>query len=431
MDEEVLPKKSGVRAVWIAALSEAMTSLDLLSPQFPEVIADPLSWPDWYEFLRHSALAEIRPNQWRALGQRLAVRSSTFPGPFSLLISPSRLTRLSLRVLLPHLARGIPIRVEKPALDQLRIVANFPGGPVPPAWSELFAGILEGIPLNLSLTASRATMTQEEGTWVFLLELPSSRTLLARSTGIFQILGSRKRVLATLVRQQSALAQRFQELQILYEEQARLEADVQRAADHERDKLAFDLHDGLGQLLTGISLHSQALANNLSSDQQAAHHVENAAQLAQFVSEANRRARLLSRGLNPVSEFEGGLSEALRALCEDLSPHHEIDCQIISTPPVLNRSQEIQLYRIAQEALNNALKHSRASVITLELTKTYLLIRDQGCGFDLDQVHQSRTLGLRSMKYRAKIIGAHLQVSSNPELGTTISITFPYPSENL
>jgi two-component system sensor kinase FixL len=146
------------------------------------------------------------------------------------------------------------------------------------------------------------------------------------------------------------------------------------------------------------------------------------------VQEALERARLLARGLAPVGLEEGGLVTALQALAENSTELFRIECPFRAEAPVslADPSAAVHLYRIAQEAITNAVRHGRASRVTLGLDRAgngfELKVSDDGRGFSPPVATSG--MGLRIMKYRAAMIGACLEVRSGAGQGTTVTCTF-------
>ena len=140
--------------------------------------------------------------------------------------------------------------------------------------------------------------------------------------------------------------------------------------------------------------------------------------------------RELARGLLPVVSEAHGLMSALEHWAGEVSELFHVACRFECRDPVLVHDEALadHLYRLAQEAVTNAIKHGRARNITIGLAVVkgggVLTIRDDGCGFDVASESQSG-LGLRTMNYRAKMIGGSLSVQSSPNGGTVVSCLFP------
>ncbi len=156
-------------------------------------------------------------------------------------------------------------------------------------------------------------------------------------------------------------------------------------------------------------------------------------ELARQLRQAVTQTRQLSHGLSPVSLEADGLMNALRELAESTRTLARIECDFTCHPAVLIPDAHVatHLYRIAQEAVNNALKHSHARGIHVSLEDTgellTLTVRDNGRGAAKAPAHGSG-MGLRVMKYRADLIGAKLDVESSPRRGTCVTCAVRKPA---
>jgi PAS domain S-box-containing protein len=200
-----------------------------------------------------------------------------------------------------------------------------------------------------------------------------------------------------------------------------LEQQILIAASAERQRIGQDLHDGLGQQLAGIALLSRALQQRLAArDARAA---EEAHTIVDLASQAAGQSRALARGLCPVELTEDGLMNALRGLAEDTEKIFGIPCEFrCETPaPVADSAVATHLFYITQEAVNNAVKHSRADTITISLSGgpdgISVRVRDDGIGLQ-QAPDKPEGLGMRTMRYRADAIGAFLDIRSVPPRGT-------------
>ena len=202
-----------------------------------------------------------------------------------------------------------------------------------------------------------------------------------------------------------------------------LEQEILVAASAERRRIGQDLHDGLGQQLAGIALLSRALQQRVAArDARAA---EEARAIMDLANQAVSQSRALARGLCPVELTEDGLVDALRGLAADTEKIFGIPCEFrCETPaPVADSAVATHLYYITQEAVNNAVKHSRAGTITVSLSGgadgVSVRVRDDGVGMPED-ADKTAGLGLRTMRYRADAIGAFLDIRSVPPRGTIV-----------
>lgn len=204
----------------------------------------------------------------------------------------------------------------------------------------------------------------------------------------------------------------------------RLERETIEFSAREQRRLGQDLHDGLGQHLTGLSLLAQALAGKL--------HVEGpelaaqAERIAALAREAIDQTRALSHGLDPVEAGPEGLADALERLSASASSLLSVRClfEMGEDARIPDHSQAVQLYRIAQEAVNNAVKHGRAAVVNMRLQVSggtvTLTVKDDGVGLPA-RPKRGAGRGLHTMGYRARTMGGLLKVA-NDEMGGAIVI---------
>ena len=211
-------------------------------------------------------------------------------------------------------------------------------------------------------------------------------------------------------------------------ERRRLEKEILEISEEERRRIGQDLHDGLGQMLTGIGLLSQDLARQL--DEEGHERAADMAEITDHVKEADQYARDLSHGLIPVDVEANGLTEALRRLSQNAVRMFDVECSFreVDTVLVHNNTVATHLYRIAQEAVSNAVRHGEADDIKILLAsgdeQIRLQVRDEGIGFDPDASDGSG-MGVHIMEYRARIIGGTLEIKSNLGAGTVVTCTIP------
>jgi two-component system sensor kinase FixL len=209
-------------------------------------------------------------------------------------------------------------------------------------------------------------------------------------------------------------------------ERKRLEQEILEISNREQRRIGQDLHDGLGQELAGIHLMAEVLEQNLKKSKRDA---VQAGKIAEHVRQAITHTRMLARGLSPVELEANGLMSALQELAKHTQALFQISCRFECSSPVLVRDNAAatHLFRIAQEAVNNAVKHSRASRITIQLRldgqSGRLSITDNGTGLQEPPPDHSG-MGLRIMKYRADVIGAALKLENSPGGGTLVGCTF-------
>ncbi|SHK17833.1 PAS domain S-box protein [Rhodothermus profundi] len=211
-------------------------------------------------------------------------------------------------------------------------------------------------------------------------------------------------------------------------ETRRLEQEILRISDEERRSIGQDLHDGLGQMLTGMALISQSLARRLAA--QGRPEARELEELTELIRQADQQARTLARGLIPVELEANGLQAALHRLARQTEQLFGIRCrfQTEKEVPVADNLVATHLYRIAQEALNNAVRHGQAQRITVTLKADdealHLWVRDDGVGIP-DKLPETRGMGLRIMHYRARLLGGHLEIRRRAEGGTEVHAVVP------
>ncbi len=205
-------------------------------------------------------------------------------------------------------------------------------------------------------------------------------------------------------------------------EQRRLEREVLQIGEEERRRFGAELHDNLGQQLTALELMSTTLARDLNRI--APPLVKPANSIAQCARKMIAQTRQLAHGLAPLAFGAEGLRAALEDLARVTSATG-VECRFKCIPPVQLPPLEISthLYRIAQEAINNALKHAKAKQIDIVLSggddRIELSIADNGRGFPAK--HEAKAgMGLRILHHRARLIGAQLQIQSTPKKGVRI-----------
>jgi PAS domain S-box-containing protein len=213
-------------------------------------------------------------------------------------------------------------------------------------------------------------------------------------------------------------------------ESKRLETAILEISAREERRIGQDLHDGLGQHLTGIAFMSKVLEQKLA--EKAVAEAADASKIVRLVNEAIHKTRELSRGLLPVVSDARGLMSALEHYASEVGDLFGLACRFECDRPVLfyDDIAANHMYRIAQEAVNNAIKHGHAKHILISLTPdgdgAALRITDDGVGLPED-VGSSPGMGLHIMNYRAKMIGAVLQIRRGSPSGTVVTCAVQSP----
>jgi PAS domain S-box-containing protein len=232
-------------------------------------------------------------------------------------------------------------------------------------------------------------------------------------------------------------------------ERKQLQSHVLEIAGNEQRRIGLELHDGIGQELTGLALHAGSLVELLRTvdyykedrfrevdggDASLAKARELAARISTRLNETNRHVRHLAHGIMPVQIEPEGLQTALEELATSIDLQGAVDCQFecFDSIRVLNNSVATHLYCIAQEAVNNALKHSHGDEITISLRNqgdcVVLEIRDNGIGIEAakdQQAQPSHGMGLRTMQYRCATVSGTFRVDTRREIGTAIICLVP------
>ncbi|HEX4019748.1 MAG TPA: PAS domain S-box protein [Acidobacteriaceae bacterium] len=211
-------------------------------------------------------------------------------------------------------------------------------------------------------------------------------------------------------------------------ERKHLEKAILDISAREQRRIGQDLHDGLGQHLTGIAfmakVHEAKLAEQKRSE------TEDAAKIVKLVNEAIFKTRELARGLLPVVSDPQGLMSALQLWAAEVEDLFGISCCFRCETPVLihDYTMATHLYHIAQEAVNNAIKHGDPQKILIQLMaeqgRGTLVIKDDGKGI-VEPPRDTRGMGLHIMKYRAGIIGGALEIERDTTIGTIVTCIFP------
>jgi signal transduction histidine kinase len=211
-------------------------------------------------------------------------------------------------------------------------------------------------------------------------------------------------------------------------ERKRLEEAILEISAQEQRRIAQDLHDGLGQHLTGIAFMSKVLEEKLCD--RSLPEAAEAAKIVQMVNQAIDNTRQLAHGLHPVAAEGAGLMSALKKWASEVQELFHIRCRFHCERAVHIHDVMVatHLYRIAQEAVNNAIRHGKSRDIVIRLkarngTGT-LSIQDDGVGFTTDPAKRPG-MGLSIMNYRADIIGGSLKVQPSDEHGIAVTCMFP------
>ena len=209
-----------------------------------------------------------------------------------------------------------------------------------------------------------------------------------------------------------------------------LEQAVVEASSREQRRIGQDLHDGLCQQLTGIGLLWKAIAQRETARTlpEAAEVME----ISQLITKTISEARDLAWVLCPVELESNDLGVALKNLGLSMERQFAVSCVVRCQQPVLlaDKTVATHLYRIAQEAISNAIRHGKAARVWIQLVwkknQLTLRVRDNGSGLS-NKRDSGQGIGIRSMKYRAQVIGGSLTIESKRGAGTTVACVYTQP----
>ena len=212
-------------------------------------------------------------------------------------------------------------------------------------------------------------------------------------------------------------------------ERRKLQWELLDVVDHERGRLGREMHDGLCQTLAGIAALAATLSNRLAHTAELDAQ-EHATEIGSLLRHTIRDARDMARGLDPIGIHAVGLNDALDTLASSVQRMFGVNCCATCDSDQLVRHKEIELhlFRITQEAVNNAVKHGHADTIDIVLShaddEATLSIKDNGSGLPAHW-SDSKGIGMKTMAYRAQLINASLEFRRRSERGTSVICTFP------
>jgi signal transduction histidine kinase len=227
---------------------------------------------------------------------------------------------------------------------------------------------------------------------------------------------------------EATVRQRTQALTLEMAERQRLEEEILRVGERERRHIGHELHDGLCQHLTGTALAGQVLGERLAA--KSLPEAADAGKVVELVEEGILLARNLARGLYPVEMEAEGLMTAFQDLADNITKGARVRCVFECGAPVLmhDDAAATHLYRIAQEAVRNAIQHGKPKRIGLTLSErnglVTLTVEDDGVGVP-EEAHKSGGLGIRIMAHRAAMIGGAFSIEPAPTGGTIVTCSIP------
>ena len=227
---------------------------------------------------------------------------------------------------------------------------------------------------------------------------------------------------------EARVRQRTQALTREMAERQRLEEEILRVSEREQRRIGHDLHDNLCQHLTGTALAGQVLGERLAA--KSLPEAADACKVVELVEEGIALARDLARGLYPVEMEAEGLMAAFQELADNTTKGARVRCVFECDAPVLmhDDAAATHLYRIAQEAVRNAIQHGKPKRIGITLTeqdgRVTLTVEDDGIGLP-ETAQKTGGLGIRIMAHRAAMIGGSFTIEPAPTGGTIVNCSIP------
>lgn len=261
-------------------------------------------------------------------------------------------------------------------------------------------------------------------------------SLKSRINKIYIILFSLALILVGLLfyayRQRSRTLRHREHLHTLEMQQIRQKSEISNLTamldgqEQERSRIARDLHDGLGGLLSGTKIELSGLRSGLQDPSTKGKLTRSLNQLDDAVDELRR----VAHNLMPELLLKYGLKEAIKEYCIRMSSSQlEVSSEILLDVDQLDTTRQIMVYRIIQELVNNAMKHAQSNHILIQLAENEdrinLTVEDDGLGFDITDLDMRKSAGIHTVRSRLDYLKGQLQMHSEPGMGTTIEVEFP------
>ncbi len=202
-------------------------------------------------------------------------------------------------------------------------------------------------------------------------------------------------------------------------EKRRLERQILQVSEEERERIGQDLHDGVGQVLTGTSLLARGLRQKLEA--RGLPEAVDAKRIGGLLNDAIEQTRALARGLFPVGIASDGLRGAFEEMAATVESVSDVTCRVEGREPLPtdDRVRTLHLFRIVQEAVNNALRHSGARTVSIRMIngedRKGIVVVDDGVGIHESSTGEGRGMGLHLMRYRARVINASIEIRSRED----------------
>jgi len=283
---------------------------------------------------------------------------------------------------------------------------------------------------------------RKDGEWVWLHDRSVAtyeKGGVARADGVFSDITTRKRAEEKLREYQDQLEELVKERtkqletankELIQEitERSRLEKEVLEISTAEQRRIGQDLHDSVGQMLAGTAFMSTILEQKLA--EKSLTEASNAAEISKLLKQALKQTRLLAKGLFPVGLGAEGIMEVLAEFASNTESIFGITCVFMCEKPVLieDNTVAMHLYRIVQEAVNNAVKHGKSKHVLISLASgdngdVVLKVKDDGVGIP-ENLDSRKGMGLHIMRSRTEMIGGTLDISRGSDGGTVVQCSF-------
>jgi len=250
---------------------------------------------------------------------------------------------------------------------------------------------------------------------------------LARMNDLSQIRRLNEQLEERVIERTAELTAANRRLLRQIEQRRELEKEILAISEREQRRIGQELHDSVGQQLTGIAFLAKALQQRIA--EKSLEEAAAAAEITELANQATDQTRALARGLHPVNLQAGSLVSALQELAVTTQHLFDISCTLESRWPAQPGDDEVSanIYRIVQEAVNNAVKHGKPRNVWIRLvnrnSKSVIIVENDGLDFPVDALEQTG-LGLRIMGHRAEMINGSLDIRKRAEGGAIVSCTF-------
>jgi len=329
---------------------------------------------------------------------------------------------------------GTVLYSNRPGQTLMKKWGTQPGQPLPEEWNRRIAGVCK-------FDFPRVTEVECEDRVFSLVLVPVAgadyvnvygRDITDHKKAEHEIRQLNEKLEKRVLARTGELTEANRQLREAFQRRRRLEREILEISEREQRRIGQELHDSLGQQLTGIAILTKVLEQKLQ--RKALPEAASAKEIASLVNQAVEETRQLSRGLHPVALDENGLMSALQSLAVTTQRVFRVSCTFRCDSPVLVRdaSTAVHLYRIAQEAVTNAVRHSGPQNIIIDLSsqdqQATLVITNDGQDFP-EELPKHAGIGLQMMGHRAEMINGSVDIRRAPSGGTQVICRFSVESE--